>query len=197
MSESAISTPLGEILASLAPQMAKGLQINPAELQQAAHEAVTGKILQGDEVYVLYADVLGFRAQLQTDAAQLEKRLENALTQTNFGILARVPGGFRIHPDGRKASIDVKSLKNTTNWPFTPGHKAHDHFYVLVCYHNKYSDLTTSPEVYVVPSAEIGGLLEEWGGPAHSKQRCVGYPTIRKHPEYKDAWHMLFGPQAG
>jgi len=102
-----------------------------------------------------------------------------------------------VHPDGRKASIDVKSLKNTTNWPFTPGHKAHDHFYVLVCYHNKYSDLTTSPEVYVVPSAEIGGLLEEWGGPAHSKQRCVGYPTIRKHPEYKDAWHMLFGPQAG
>jgi len=110
MSESAISTPLGEILASLAPQMAKGLQINPAELQQAAHEAVTGKILQGDEVYVLYADVLGFRAQLQTDAAQLEKRLENALTQTNFGILARVPGGFRIHPDGRKEQMPIVGL---------------------------------------------------------------------------------------
>jgi hypothetical protein len=110
MSESAIPAPLGDILASLSPQMAKALQIDPAELQKAAHEAITGKILQGDEVYVLYADVLGFRALLQTDAAQLEKRLENALILTNFAILARVPGGVPIHSDGRKEQMPIVGL---------------------------------------------------------------------------------------
>jgi len=51
-----------------------------------------------------------------------------------------------INPtNGKTITIDVKGLKNKSNWPLTPQLKRKDHFYVLVNYCNKFNDLDLNP----------------------------------------------------
>jgi hypothetical protein len=91
--------------------------------------------------------------------------------------------------EGKKVSIDVKGLKNTTNWVINPKLKRKDHFFVLVCFKNKFLNLTAVPEVFVVPSLEIDKILESWAG--RPDVHCVNYSKIRK-TDYKDRWDLLF-----
>ena len=94
-----------------------------------------------------------------------------------------------VHPNGKTITVDVKGLKNTTNWPLTPKLKSKDHFYILINYKNKFGDLFFLPEVFVIPSLEIDNLLSSWAGKPNVK--CVGYRDI-KNSKYKDAWELLF-----
>lgn len=94
-----------------------------------------------------------------------------------------------IHPDGRTITIDVKGLKNTTNWPLKPKLKRKEHFYVLVNYKGKIEDLTFYPEVFVIPSLQVDSLLSLWAGKPEAK--CIGYKDV-KNSKYKDAWELLF-----
>ncbi|ODS40957.1 hypothetical protein BEH94_10715 [Candidatus Altiarchaeales archaeon WOR_SM1_SCG] len=96
-----------------------------------------------------------------------------------------------VHPDGRTITIDVKGLKNTTNWPLSPKLEKEDHFFVLVSYLNKFADLNIHPDVFVVPSLEIKSLLTPWSGKAQVKQKGVRYRDA-KNSKYKDAWELLF-----
>jgi hypothetical protein len=93
------------------------------------------------------------------------------------------------HPDGRKISIDVKGLKNTTNWPINPKLIRKDHFYVLVSYLSKYDDINIPPQVFVIPSSKIKKILGRWSGKPNV--RCVNYQKV-KDGKYKNAWHLLF-----
>lgn len=93
------------------------------------------------------------------------------------------------HPDGRTITIDVKGLKNTTNWPLTPKLKRKDHFYVLVSYLNKFDDLNSQPDIFVIPSLEVENVLSLWSG--RSDVKCVNYHGI-KDSKYKNAWNKLF-----
>lgn len=110
MSKSAVPGPIGEILERLVPEIQKASGIPAEGLQRAAFEARVGKILEGEEVYVLYADVLGFKAQLEADPADLETRLERALLQVNFALQARIPGGVRKYPDGKTEQDPIVGL---------------------------------------------------------------------------------------
>jgi hypothetical protein len=92
------------------------------------------------------------------------------------------------HPDGRTCTIDVKGLKNTTNWPLNPKLKKKNHFYVLVTYKSRFNQVSALPEVFIVPSLSVGRLLTKWTG---ADVTCVGYPKI-KNSKYKDAWRLLF-----
>lgn len=94
-----------------------------------------------------------------------------------------------IHPDGRTVTIDVKGLKNTTNWPLQPKLKSKDHFYILVNYKNKLGNLSFHPEVFVIPSLEADNLLSSWAG--KPKVKCIEYKNV-KNSRYKDAWDLLF-----
>ena len=96
------------------------------------------------------------------------------------------------HPKGRVVTIDVKGLKNTTNWPLKPKLKKRDHFYVLVCYRNEFSNLHSQPDVFVVPSLEIKKVLSPWSG--SRDMTGVSYRRIKKK-NYKDGWHLLFKRQ--
>jgi len=96
-----------------------------------------------------------------------------------------------VHSDGRTITIDVKGLKNTTNWPINPKLEKEDHFFVLVSYLNKFGDLNIHPDVFVVPSLEIKSLLTPWSGKAHVKQKGVRYRDV-KNSKYKNAWELLF-----
>lgn len=93
------------------------------------------------------------------------------------------------HPDGRTATIDVKGLKNTTNWPLQPKLKRKDHFYVLVSYRNRFEDLKSQPDVFVIPSLKVEGLLGHWSG--NPRMKAVSYRRV-KDSKYKDGWHLLF-----
>ena len=93
------------------------------------------------------------------------------------------------HPDGRVITIDVKGLKNTTNWPLQPKLKSKAHFYILVNYKNKLGDLSFYPEVFVIPSLEVDNVLSPWAG--KPEVTCVEYKNIR-NSKYKDAWELLF-----
>jgi hypothetical protein len=93
------------------------------------------------------------------------------------------------HPDGRTISIDVKGLKNKTNWPLKPKLIKKTHFYVLVSYLNGFNDLSIQPEIFIVPSIDVKKALSTWSG--NRNVTAVGYRTV-KNSKYKDAWHLLF-----
>ena len=97
-----------------------------------------------------------------------------------------------LHPDHkRKATIDVKGLKNKTNWPMPKKPLVHpDHFYVLVSFKNNYDDLSVSPEVFVVPSKDVKNLWTRWSK-SKTKQRAITYGRVRDR-NYKDSWDSLF-----
>jgi hypothetical protein len=90
--------------------------------------------------------------------------------------------------NGKIVTIDVKGLKNTTNWPLNPKRIKPDHFYVLVTYKNNFGDIETHPEVFVIPSGEIKRVLGSWSGRPDIK--AVGYNKIRTS-KYLNAWNLL------
>ena len=93
------------------------------------------------------------------------------------------------NPDGRTRTIDVKGLKDTTNWPLKPKLRREEHFFVLVNYRGKLTDPSFMPEVFVVPSLEIETLLSPWSG--KPEVTCVEYRKI-KGSRYQCAWDLLF-----
>lgn len=98
---------------------------------------------------------------------------------------------YVAHPDGKRiVTIDVKGLKNTTNWPLHPKRKSKDHFYVLVSYLDKFGDLDSQPDVFVIPSLELDRVLSPWSG--RPDVTAVAYHRI-KNSKYKNAWPLLFG----
>jgi hypothetical protein len=120
-------------------------------------------------------------------ASQLS-RLGYAVTIT-FGN-TKVIDLMVAHPDGRVVTIDVKGLKNKTNWPLSPKLKNKTHYFVLVSYLNRFSDLETIPECFVIPSTEISKVLSSWSG--NPNVTAVGYMAV-KNTKYKNAWPLLFG----
>ncbi len=93
------------------------------------------------------------------------------------------------HPDGRTVTIDVKGLKNKTNWPLAPKLISKNHFYVLVTYLNKFENVSSEPEVFVIPSTRVKSLLSRWSG--RPDITAVAYSRVRDS-KYKDAWYVLF-----
>ncbi len=94
-----------------------------------------------------------------------------------------------IRPTGGEAiTIDVKGLKNTTNWPLKPKRMSKRHYFILVAWCNKFDNLNFQPEVFIIPSTDIKKLLSKWTG--RSNVTCVGYSRIR-NSKYKDAWNLL------
>lgn len=94
MSRNAMSKPVGEIMASQAPNLASQLGTDPNALGEAARQAAEGKILAGENAFVLYADVVGFKEQLLADPEDVERRIETAVTRLNFELMSRVPSYY-------------------------------------------------------------------------------------------------------
>lgn len=97
-------------------------------------------------------------------------------------------------PETQKtAFIDVKGLKNTTNWimPKNPSQRP-DHFYVLVTFKNKLDDFECTPEVYTLPSEQVTKLWVNWVGRENVK--AIKYCDLRGHPEFKgkEGMKLLF-----
>lgn len=94
-----------------------------------------------------------------------------------------------VHLDGRIITIDVKGLKNKTNWPVKPKLTKENHFYIFLNFLNKFNNLNIIPEIFIVPSNEIHKLLSSWTG--KPEVTGVEYKDI-KSSKYKNAWDLLF-----
>ena len=90
---------------------------------------------------------------------------------------------------GKMITIDVKGLKNSTNWPVKKRKEHRNHYYILVNYKNKLADLDSFPEVYIIPGIEIKKYLSPWSG--RPEVTAVAYSKV-KESKYKDAWDLLF-----
>lgn len=106
-----------------------------------------------------------------------------SLTLSNFKKIDM----FLINKKGTALTIDVKGIKNKTNWPMRVKREDKKHFFVFVTYKNKYREPDEPPEIYVVPSKKIKELIGKWSG---SSKTCVAYKKL-KNTKYKDAWKLL------
>src|SRR5438128_10006597 len=67
-------------------------------------------------------------------------------------------------PGGKEVTVDVKGLKNKTNWPLRVRRERPNHYFILVAYSNKFDDLSASPETFVIPANRIRRYLGHWSG---------------------------------
>ena len=92
-------------------------------------------------------------------------------------------------PTSRKTvTIDVKGLKNKTNWPM-PNEEGlrprPDHFFVLVTFKDKMRELETKPEVYTIPSTTVRRLWKSWSG--RPAQKCINLKDVKNRSELRGA----------
>src|SRR6266581_3735070 len=63
---------------------------------------------------------------------------------------------------GEAVTVDVKGLAGSTNWPVDNLKAGKEkHFIVFVTFLGRISDPSFLPEVYVVPSEEVSGIMYE------------------------------------
>lgn len=93
-----------------------------------------------------------------------------------------------LRPDGSSVTVDVKGLKNTTNWVVKRERRAADHFFILVSYRNHFSVPTAAPECFIIPSVQIDDVLSQWSG--LPEVTCVPYASV-KNSDFREAWPLL------
>ena len=96
-----------------------------------------------------------------------------------------------VREAGDTITIDVKGLAGTTNWPVDNVNTAElkpNHFLAFVTFLDKISDVSSTPEVYVVPLNAVPELIYS----APGGRRVVPLRTLRRTgTEYRDAWAQL------
>jgi hypothetical protein len=98
--------------------------------------------------------------------------------------------------DNDEVTLDVKGLAGKTCWPVDNVKEGEDDFYVLVCFNNKMDDLSAIPEIYVLPCER----LDEFTYIAPTSRRRTVEVSHMRRPEagdFKDAWHLILGPETG
>lgn len=91
---------------------------------------------------------------------------------------------------GDALTIDVKGLAGTSNWPvdnLKAGRK--NHFIVFVTFLGKISDPSVVPEVYIVPSQQVSGLVYQ--NPAGNRRVIPVRRARSEWSAYKGAWNVL------
>lgn len=86
-----------------------------------------------------------------------------------FGIEAYVSQGnkkaidIRVILENEKAiSIDVKAVRGYSSLVVNNVQPKKDHFLIFVIYNNKFENVDTFPDVFVVPSLEVPAITKHW-----------------------------------
>lgn len=87
-------------------------------------------------------------------------------------------------------TIDVKGLAGKTGWPVDNVKLVRkNHVLVFLSFMDKITDLTTVPNIYVVPSVEVEDLIYT---AVPSGRRLVQFKTLRNAADrYANAWHFI------
>lgn len=88
-----------------------------------------------------------------------------------------------VHGPHQAISIDVKAVRSYSSLVVNNVVAGTDHFVAFVTYNRKFEDLTRSPEVFIVPSADVAAITKHFQG-----ERRVMKGSLAK---YKDNWGAL------
>lgn len=88
-----------------------------------------------------------------------------------------------ILENGSTISIDVKSVRGYSSLVVNNVENKPNHFIVFVIYNNRFDDLSTEPDIYIVPSSQLPDLIEVYG---NEKRVMKG-----KIERYKDQWYQI------
>ena len=84
-----------------------------------------------------------------------------------------------VRDAGNAATVDVKGLAGTTSWPVDNLKEGKpNHFIAFVCFLNKIQDLSTVPEVFVIPSERVAEFT--YTSPGDAKRKVVECRVLRK-----------------
>jgi hypothetical protein len=94
------------------------------------------------------------------------------------------------HKDGTTSTVDVKGLAGTTSWYAMNCDRKEGHYIVLVSFLGRIHDPSVLPEVYVVPSTDLGRFLYR-----NPKETHEVVPLGRMHrpdgTQFRDNWKPL------
>lgn len=96
-----------------------------------------------------------------------------------------------VHPDGSTATLDVKGLAGKNDWILgdSPLIENANHFYVLLTFNGKITDLNAVPHIWIIPANKISRYVKTSG---NHKTKYVSRKTIREQgSDFENAWHLL------
>lgn len=88
-----------------------------------------------------------------------------------------------IRLDGIAVSVDVKAVRGYSSVVVNNVRPGDNHFIAIVIYNDKFEDVSTVPEVFIVPSAELAAITSHW---KDEKRVMKG-----KLAPFKNQWHTL------
>jgi hypothetical protein len=91
---------------------------------------------------------------------------------------------IRVIYQGWTKTIDVKAVRGYSSWIVNNVEQDDSHYVVLVCYNNKFEDVTSLPDVFVLPSDKILSLSKVF-----KDQKRVFKGDIT---QYKNSWNLFF-----
>lgn len=90
---------------------------------------------------------------------------------------------IRVVQNDKSISIDVKAVRGYTSFIVNNVSASKNHYIVFVSYRNRFEEVQTIPEVYIVPSSEVIKLAKPYG-----KRKIIMTKDIAK---YKDNWSLI------
>jgi len=91
---------------------------------------------------------------------------------------------LRVVHEDRTLSIDVKAVQGYSSLIVNNVVYKSNHYIIFLIYNNKFEDVTTIPDLYVVPSTHIKDITKEY-----KDQKRVFKKDLLK---FKDNWQCLF-----
>jgi len=91
--------------------------------------------------------------------------------------------------NGDLITIDVKGIADKYDWPADniKAPKAGKHFIALVSYEEKFSDPTFSPNVWIIPYAEIENFTKEY----KTRKNISRSKVVKKGKKYLNEWKLI------
>lgn len=95
-----------------------------------------------------------------------------------------------IRLDGTAVSVDVKAVRAYSSVVVNNVRPGDNHFIAIVIYNHKFEDISTVPEVFIVPSSELAAVTSHW-----KEEKRVMRGNLAP---FKDRWDtLLTSPVAG
>ena len=88
-----------------------------------------------------------------------------------------------IQEDGNPVSLDVKAVRGYSSLVVNNVVERKNHFVAFVIYNNKFEDVLTLPEIFIVPSSEVASITSHF-----KKEKRVMKGALK---EYQNNWQVL------
>jgi hypothetical protein len=91
-----------------------------------------------------------------------------------------------IQENGNPISVDVKAVRGYSSLVVNNVKTIENHFIVFVIYNNKFEDVLTQPEVYIVPSIDVPSITKHF-----KEEKRVMKGGLEKYEKYLNNWKAL------